>query len=131
MGFLSKLFSKSSEKFMARGDELLADQRFFEARGQYEDGLQFHLSKGGEDSDSIAAAFASKIAESNTALAGLNINEAEFAIGRGATDKAIEHLELALTQTADRALRLKAEKLLSDLEKEIGENQGAGDEPAH
>jgi tetratricopeptide (TPR) repeat protein len=131
MGFFSRLFSRSADDFLSRGDELFAAQRYFEARGQFEDGLQFHLAKaGGADSDSVAAVFCARIAQSNTALAAMNISEAEFAVGRGADAKAVEHLELALSLTDDRILRQKAEQMLSTLAAEIGDSQAAGAESA-
>lgn len=109
MSLFSRLFSKNAEDFLAKGDRLLDAHRYFEARCAYEDGLQ-RLRDSGAGGD-IADAFAAKIARANLALAEMNIQEAEFAIKRGASSKAVEHLELAKTLTDDGALREKAEKL--------------------
>lgn len=132
MGFFSRIFSRSADDFMARGDELLAAERYYEARSQFEDGLQFHLAKaGGTDSDPVAAVFSARIAQSNTALAALNISEAEFATGRGARAKAVEHLELALSLTSDAILRQKAERMLSAVATETVDNRPAVAESSH
>lgn len=114
MTFLSRLFSKTADDFLARGDRLLEAERFFEARSAYEDGLQRHLggNPAGAD-DGVALAFGARIAQANRSLAEVNICEAECALGRGAHAKAVEHLELAITLTTDAALREKAEKLLA------------------
>jgi hypothetical protein len=108
----SRLFSKNADDFLAKGDRLLEEQRYFEARCAYEDGLQRHLNRqGAAAKDDVADAFASKIAKANLSLAEMNIHEAKFAISRGAYAKAAEHLELAKTLTDDSTLREKAEKL--------------------
>jgi len=122
MGLFSRLFSKSSDDFLAKGDEYFSTQRYFDARCQYEDGLQFHLSKsGGSDTDSVSALFSAKIAQSNAEMAALNISEAEYAISRGAGAKATEHLELALTLTTDAKLRQKAQQMLKSVDAQGGE----------
>lgn len=112
MGFFSKIFSKGSEDFLQKGDLLLDQQRFFEARNAYENGLQRseQLEKG--SSSSSASIFIEKIAVANKALAELNVIEAEHAINSNSYVKAIEHLELAKTLTNDKFLREKAEELI-------------------
>lgn len=113
MGFFSKLFSKTPEDFLSHGNKLLEQERFFEARAAYEEGLQKSEQQGSEN-PSINV-FIQKIAIANTGLAALNIKEAEHAITIGADVKAIEHLELAKTLTNDSKLREKAENLLKSL----------------
>jgi tetratricopeptide (TPR) repeat protein len=116
MSFISRLFFKNTDGFLKKGDSLFSDQRFFEARRFYEDGLHFYLGKDcGKETDSTAALFRSKIAQANRELAGVNIAEAEHAIGRGDVSKAVEHLELALSLTDDVVLRAASEKLLTTL----------------
>ena len=46
MGFISRLFSKSTDGFLKKGDSLFERQRFFEARRLYENGLQSLTGKG-------------------------------------------------------------------------------------
>lgn len=114
MSLFSRLFSKTADDYLAKGDRLLGAQRFFEARGVYEDGLQRHLGgRLGREDEGVAAAFAARIALANRSLAEANIGEAEYALGSGAHAKAAEHLELARSLTEDAALREKAEKLLA------------------
>jgi tetratricopeptide (TPR) repeat protein len=116
MSLFSRLFSKSADGFLKKGDSFFSDQRFFEARRLYEDGLHFYLVKdNGKEADSTTALFRSKIDQANRELAGVNIAEAEHAIGRGDVSKAVEHLELALSLTDDVVLRAASEKLLAPL----------------
>jgi len=130
MSFISRLFSKSADNFMKKGDSLYDDQRFFEARGFYEDGLHFYLTKeSGRETDSTAALFFSKIGQANRELAKTNIVEAEHAIGRGAVSKAVEHLELALSLTDDATLCATCKKMLASLSDASVETPRP--EPAH
>jgi len=116
MAFLSRLFSKNPEDFLAKGDRLFEACSFFESRNAYEEGLQRYLNaNGAETTDDTTGVFVAKIALANRALAEMNIVEAEHAIGRGAPVKAAEHLELALSLTDDAILREKAEILLANL----------------
>jgi predicted negative regulator of RcsB-dependent stress response len=71
----------------------------------------------------LAEQFTRRIKDANTGLAALNIEEAEYAIIRGADDKATEHLELALTLTSDAAVREKAELLLSKLSVKLNDTE--------
>lgn len=116
MTFLSRLFSKNSDDYLAKGDRLFEQKRFFEARTVYEDGLQrLPNNNHGNSNESIAMIFNDNIAKANRELAVLNIGEAEFALTRGDHAKAAEHLELAKTLTDDNFLREKAEALLASL----------------
>jgi predicted negative regulator of RcsB-dependent stress response len=56
-------------------------------------------------------------------MAELNMLEAEHALLRGATDKAVEHLELAKTLTDDVKIREKADHLLSGLEEKSNDTE--------
>lgn len=116
MSLISRLFSKSSVDFLARGDALLSARRFYEARTCYEQGVERYLKKrGGEQSDETADRFRARIADANRELAGVNIVEAERAMAGGAVAKAMEHLELALSLTDDAGLREKSRALLATL----------------
>jgi tetratricopeptide (TPR) repeat protein len=113
MAFFSKLFSKSADDFLAKGERLFEQERYFEARSVYEDGLQRHISNNnGGCIDSMSTVFRAKIELANKALAELNINEASHAVSSGNYNKAAEHIELAKTLTNDSQLREKAESLL-------------------
>ncbi|MDR3578754.1 MAG: hypothetical protein P4L44_02200 [Oryzomonas sp.] len=112
MNFLKKLFSKNPADLLARGDRLLEDRHFYEARCAFEDARRLILSSNGShDGDDLLSACEKRIGNANRALAELNIGEAEFALGRGSHDKALEHLELAKSLTDDAELREKAEGL--------------------
>lgn len=114
MSLISRLFSRSSADVFARGDALFSARRFYEARTLYEQALERHLKKGGEN-DGTVARFRTGIADANRELTRLNIAEAEHAIARGALAKGVEHLELALSLTDDAGLGEKARTLLAAL----------------
>ena len=128
MGFFSRLFSRSAADYLAKGDALLAAQRFYEARTVYEDGLQAHLGRGdGTDNSPIASELRSRITRANRSLAEVNIGEAESAFGRGADEKAAEHLELAKSLTDDRELLETVEALFASLAEKSGSGVRAAD----
>ncbi|BCS54004.1 tetratricopeptide repeat protein [Geobacter sp. SVR] len=114
MSLFSRLFSKSTDDYLSKGDRLFESGRFFDARSVYEQGLE---SCGTGNRETVEQ-FAAKIAAANTSLAALNIEEAEAALQHGNGAKAAEHLELAKTLTNDPALREKAENLLSFIREE-------------
>lgn len=113
MKFLKKLFVRRPEDCLEKGDALMASNSIYDARVAYEDGLQ--RCKGYPEHQELSSRFASRIDDANRGLAALNIEEACHAIARGAHEKAVEHLELALTLTGDTSLRSKADLLLTDL----------------
>ena len=112
MSILKKFFTKNPADLMARGDRLLEDRHFYEARCAYEDALRLLLgSSGAHGGEDLPATCEKRIGNANRALAELNIGEAESALGRGLHYKALEHLELAKSLTDDAGLREKAEKM--------------------
>ena len=112
MSILKKLFSKNPADLLARGDRLLEDRHFYEARCAYEDARRLLSgSNGAHGGEDMLAACEKRIGNANRALAELNIGEAESAMGRGLHDKALEHLELAKSLTDDAGLREKAEEM--------------------
>lgn len=112
MNILKKLFSKNPADLMARGERLLGEHHFYEARCAYEDAQKLLSgSNGAQGGDELLAACERQIRNANRALAELNIDEAQSAFDRGLHDKALDHLELAKSLTDDVALREKAEKL--------------------
>ena len=122
MAFFSKVFSKTADDYLAKGERLFEQERYYEARSVYENGLQrCPNNKNGDSADSTSTLFRAKIALANRALAELNIREAKYAIRCGAYDKAAEHLELAKTVTDDGQLREKAEALLASVAEKVCE----------
>ena len=130
MALFSRLFSKNADDFMAKGERLFTEQRFFEARTVFEDGLQRQLNgKNGSGDKDVVDAFRQKISRANTALAELNLEAAQHALALGADDKAAEHLELAISLTDDVHLREKAEEMLNSIALEPVETDAIT--PAH
>lgn len=112
MNILKKLFSKNPADLLARGDRLLEDRHFYEARCAFEDARRLiGRGSGPHDGDDLLPACEQRIKDANRALAELNVGEAEVALSRGLPDKALEHLELAKSLTDDTKLREKAEAL--------------------
>ncbi|MDD2308968.1 MAG: hypothetical protein PHH91_05235 [Desulfuromonadaceae bacterium] len=85
---------------------------FFDARTCYEDGLK--LCSSMENGGALKADFAERIDTANRSLAERNLHEAEYAYSRGDAARAIDHLELVKTLTANPVLLEKAERLLLD-----------------
>lgn len=130
MNFLKKLFVRTPEDYVTKGDALFAAGSFFEARNAYEDGLGCCRGKSGKDD--LLTTITVKIDDANRSLATLNIAEAEHAIRQGAVDKAIEHLELAKTLTDDPDIREKTELLLAGMIKKSNDTEVlASPAPAH
>lgn len=111
MSFLKRLFSRSPEDCLTKGDSYLAAHSLYEARSAFEDGLQ--SCKGKPDCAALALKFEERIKDTRREMAKLNLQEAEHALRQGDADKAAEHLELAKTLTDDKEIREKADGLLS------------------
>jgi tetratricopeptide (TPR) repeat protein len=119
MNFLKKLFVRKPEDYLEKGNSLLASKSFYEARVAFEDGM--NCCAGKPEYDEHSTIFEARISDANKGLAALNIEEAKHAIARGASDKAIEHLDLAITLTHDTSVREKAELLLSGIRENIND----------
>lgn len=114
MKFLKKLFVRRPEEYLEKGDGLLSSNSYYEAREAYENGLR--ACGNNPELGDLAGQLTGRIQDANSGLAALNIAEAEHAITRGIPDKAVEHLELAISLTGDASIREKAEVLLAGLE---------------
>ncbi|MEI6212873.1 MAG: tetratricopeptide repeat protein [Desulfuromonadales bacterium] len=108
--FLTSLFSTTAADMLKKGDGYYDTRRYFEARTCYEDGLQ--KCRKETALHDFAEELEERIERSNSRLAELNLHEAESALLRGDSDKAIDHLELVKTLTYDESLREKAEEML-------------------
>lgn len=114
MSLLSRLFSKSCDDCLRKGDRLFEAERYFEARSRYEEGLRIHLTRGkGVEADATSSLCREKIARANRELARRNLEEAGHALASSDPDKAREHLDLALSLTDDAALRQACLSLLA------------------
>lgn len=122
MNFLKKIFVKDPEDFLLKGERLLQQECFFDARSAFEEAFQLlEREKAGQDEARILQCH-SGIAMANTGLARLNVKEAEYSITAGAMVKAADHLELALSLTEDPLIKQEAARLLERLES-LSQNQ--------
>jgi len=121
MSFFKKLFNRSPEDHLAKGDWYLAAHSYYEARSAFEAGLQ--ACQGQTGHAALAGLLESRISEAKRSMAGLNLQEAEHALRQGLVDKAMEHLVLAKTLTDDGAIREKAEQLLAGLEEKTNNTE--------
>ncbi len=97
----------------------MASESYFDARVCYEDGLK--LCTTDPVDDTVRTSLLKGREAANNGLAERNISEAECALGRGDAVKAVDHLELALTQTTSQAIRHKADTLLKNISLEESE----------
>ncbi len=92
MAFFKNLFGgKDSRTYLTKGNRLLAEGRYAEARFCYDDALE-RLAAG---DDSLRDEITLRQSEAGDALAGINLDEAERCLNDGDTLKARDHLELA------------------------------------
>jgi predicted Zn-dependent protease len=125
--FLKKLFSKSFEQTLQKGDSLFTDERYSEARQYYYDALD-KMPDSGVDEQTLSH-INSMISKCGNNLACMNIAEAEAAIRSGNSQKAAEYLELSLEQADDVSVREKTEVLISSLT-ELISAETRSDEPS-
>jgi tetratricopeptide (TPR) repeat protein len=120
--FLKKLFkfSKDYSHYLEKGDRLLAEERFAEARIAYGEALEKLESSDGPDPSQTEAVH-QKIALTGNQLGRLNLVEAEYALNSGDRKKAGEHLLIIMELAEDQCLREKAEKLLAELDTGVSE----------
>lgn len=109
---LFKLFKKDSGHFQERGDRLFAENRFAEARHEYEEALH-RLNEGTADAAEQKRYLQQQLRAAGNGLAQLNLVEAEHAMQLGDQQKAQEHVDLALVQADDETIRGNARQLLS------------------
>lgn len=92
MAFFKNLFGgKDARFYLDRGNRLLTDGRYAEARSNFSDALD----KLGADDGSLRDEITAKRGEAGDALAGVNLDEAEHSLNEGDAVKALDHLELA------------------------------------
>jgi tetratricopeptide (TPR) repeat protein len=115
MSFLKKLFTRTPEEYLGKGDALFEAHSFYEAMNAYQAGLEACRGKSGQES--MVQRFELRIRDTNRSMAQRNVDEAEHALRSGAAEKAAEHLELAKSLTDDVAIREKAETILAGMDK--------------
>lgn len=115
--FLKKLFnfSKDFSHYLEKGDRLLADERFAEARTAFGEALE-KLEASGKAASSQLEDVRRKIALTGNMLGRMNLAEAEYALAGGDRKKAAEHVQVILDLADEAILRETATKLLADAE---------------
>lgn len=108
-----KFFTKDYRYYLEKGEQLLAQKRYAEARLAFQESLQ-KLPDVSENVASEKRKLEEKLAETGDGLGLLNLAEAEHALQRGEHDKAREHIHLALELAEDVTVREKAEELLKN-----------------
>jgi tetratricopeptide (TPR) repeat protein len=128
MGIFKRLFNRSPENQLAKGDGYLAAHSYYEARSAYEAGL--HDCQGKAELAGLAQKLEARISETSRAMAELNLHEAEHALRQGLVDKALEHLDLAKSLTDDGKIREKADHLLTGLEEKSNNTEQLAPAPS-
>ncbi|HOP39545.1 MAG TPA: hypothetical protein PLI53_00745 [Geobacteraceae bacterium] len=120
--FLKKLFnfSKDYSHYLEKGDRLLTDERFAEARIAYSEALE-KLEANREADLSQVEAVRKKIALTGNQLGHLNLVEAEYALNSGDRTKAEEHVRIIMELADDQTLRGNAERLLAKIDAGVPE----------
>lgn len=108
-----KLFSKTLEQVIQKGDSLFKTEHYFEARNLYVEA--FEKLSDSEVDQQKAEYINSMISKCSNSLAEMNIIEAEAASRSGNIKKSIEYLNLAIELADDVHVREKAEKLILSL----------------
>lgn len=111
--FFKKLFTKSFEQILLKGNDLFKNEHYAEARQYFFDALEKIEASSGEEQN--RAYLQSMISRCGNLLAEMNIGEAEAAIRSGNREKAAEYLELSLQLADDVSIRENTEKLISSL----------------
>ena len=114
--FFGKLFAKDYQKHLEKGERYFAEQRYADARHEYQEALNKLPDASHED----AAKIDSRLLETGKVLALMNIAEAEHAAARFEFDKASEHLDLAEELSGERSVRDEVNRLRDILSREAG-----------
>jgi tetratricopeptide (TPR) repeat protein len=104
-------FNKDYRHYREKGEQLLAQQRYAEARLAFQESLQ-KFPAVADNAASEKRYLAEKLVETGDSLGRLNLTEAEHALRRGDRGKAREHAQLALELAEDVAVREKAEEFM-------------------
>lgn len=96
---------------MEKGEKLLEEERFADARNAFHDAMQ-RLSSSSDDVASTEAYIHDKLTVTGNKLGLINLTEAEHALNRHDFIKAREHLNLVIELAEDVTIREKAENLM-------------------
>ncbi len=106
----AKFFSKDYRHYMEKGETSLREERYADARHDFQEALRKVTSE--KLGSPIEIELAGKIALAGNKLAELNLFEAERSLSCGDFAKATDHLQLVLDLAEDVDLREKAQKQL-------------------
>ncbi|HTP66101.1 MAG TPA: hypothetical protein VMJ66_11980 [Geobacteraceae bacterium] len=114
--FLKKLFGfdRDYKYWQEKGDGLLKQERFADARDALGEAMGKMEAAGVADA-SLLAAVRDKYAEAGNRLGRLNLDEAGYALARGDREKAGEHLRMVMDLADDADLRKEAAELLAGM----------------
>jgi len=112
--FFKKLFNKDYRFYQDRGEKFLAEEKFADARHEFQEAL-LRLPDDLKESTDAGLAIRSRLIETGKRLALLNLSEAEHAVNREDFAKAAEHLDLAEDLSADAVVRERVEYLRESL----------------
>lgn len=108
---MKKLFRKDAASYIEKGEKLLVEERYAEARAVFQEALE-KLDSNSPDAVATESIIKAKISTTGNGLALLNIQEAEYSIRGGDKAKAADHLNLAIDLADDVTIREKAEMIL-------------------
>jgi tetratricopeptide (TPR) repeat protein len=112
VAFLKKLFcGKDASFYLNKGNRLLAEGRYAEAKVAYGDALE----KLGSDDGTLRNEITTRRGEAGDALAVVNLEEAEHCLNGGDAVKALDHLELARDFAVAREVRGRIDQLFRRL----------------
>jgi len=117
-------FGKDYRYYREKGEKLLGQERYAEARIALQESLE-KVASAGNDAQGEREKIAVLLADACNGLARMNLAEAEFAVRQGALGKAREHIDLAMELAEDVLIREKAEKFLQNVGGEDREPQDA------
>jgi pentatricopeptide repeat protein len=126
--FLSKLFGKKGyREYEAKGDTYLRQERYADARIEYESALErLGVEANADDPDALSR-IGEKMQETGLALARLNIDEARTAFAAGNDERGNEFLELAARFSQHPEIRRQiAEIMKSSPSRPSGSASGTG-----
>lgn len=127
MSFFGSLFKRDHTYFLQKGENHLAAERYADARAAFQEALETPCTAAEHKDEALIKM---RLAETGNKLAVINIDEARHAISQQDNVKAEDHLQLALTLSADADIRQLAEELLTLLHgegvEEIAVGQQAG-----
>ena len=118
--FFKKLFTKDFRFYLERGERCFIEERFADARHEFQEALQ-RLPEDLQEDAGTGLAIRKRLVETGNRLAHMNLSEAEHALNRADFAKAAEHLDLAADLSSDADVRSRMASLRESLDPNIRE----------